>query len=147
MKIRSPAFHDGGTMPERFSQYRENVSPPIDFAELPERTRSLVLIMDDPDAPRGTYTHWVAYNIDPDAPHVVENATNHGMQFARNDAGKASYAGPKPPSGEHRYFFHAYALDDRLTLPVGVGRPEVERAMHGHILAEAEFMGRYAKPV
>lgn len=146
MKIRSPEFHDGGVIPERFSQYRDNVSPPLEFEGVPREARSLVLIMDDPDAPRGTFTHWVAFNIDAHTDHLIENRIPKHVRLGRNDAGRAAYAGPKPPTGEHRYFFHAYALDNELSLPTGAARGEVERAMLGHVIDKAELMGRYATP-
>ncbi len=146
MKLQSPEFQPGGVMPERFSQYRENRSPPLDFVDVPADARSLVLIMDDPDAPRGTYTHWVAYNIDAGVGGFAENGVPNDVRLGRNDAGQAAYAGPRPPDGEHRYFLHAYALDTRPALPGGATRREVEQAMAGHVIADAELMGRYAPP-
>lgn len=146
MKIRSSEFEHGGVIPDRFSQYRDNRSPPLAFAEVPPEARSLVLIMEDPDTAKGTFTHWVAFDIDAGARRFAENRVPQDVRLGRNDAGQAAYAGPKPPQGEHRYFFHAYALDNRLNLPAGAARPEVERAMLGHVIDEAELMGRYAAP-
>ena len=147
MKIKSPAFESGQVIPERFSQYDVNRSPPLDFAEVPSKAQSLVLIMDDPDAPRGTFTHWVVFNIDANTAGFDENKTPKNVRLANNDYDKSEYAGPRPPNGEHRYFFRLYALDKRLDLSNGARRSEVEHAMRGHILAEAEWMGRYATPV
>jgi Raf kinase inhibitor-like YbhB/YbcL family protein len=145
MKLNSPEFKNGETIPERFSQFRDNLSPPIDFADVPHGAHSLALIMDDPDAVPRKFTHWIAFNINP-AVSLRENYIPGGVQFGRNSQGEAAYAGPKPPNGEHRYFFHAYALDYRLDLPTGASREEVEQAMDGHILDHAELMGRFAAP-
>ncbi|HTL67339.1 MAG TPA: YbhB/YbcL family Raf kinase inhibitor-like protein [Lacunisphaera sp.] len=146
MKISSPAFAPGDVMPDRFSQYGENISPPLEFVDVPPNAESLALIIDDPDAPKGTFTHWVAYNLDPAASRLAENHLPRGLGQGRNDAGQVGYAGPKPPDGEHRYFFHLYALADRLDLPDGVSRSEVEAAMKGKVLAQASLIGRYATP-
>jgi Raf kinase inhibitor-like YbhB/YbcL family protein len=147
MKIKCSEFENGGVIPDRFSQYDVNRSPPLDSVDVPEKTKSIALIMDDPDAPRGTFTHWVVFNIDPDMAGFREDKVPKDVRLGLNDYGKPEYAGPKPPNGEHRYFFRAYALDVRLDLPHGAKRAEVERAMKGHILAEAELLGRYATPV
>lgn len=147
MKLRSSEFEDGGVIPERFTQYGDNRSPPLDFIDVPPEAHSLALIMDDPDAPRGTYTHLVAFNIDANTKGFRENHIPKDVRLGRNDAGQAAYAGPRPPDGEHRYFFRLYALDKRLDLPHGARRADVEGAMVGHVLAEAEWMGRYATPL
>jgi Raf kinase inhibitor-like YbhB/YbcL family protein len=146
MKLQSAGFKDGDVLPDRFSQYRDNRSPPLNFAAVPPEARSLVVIMEDPDTAHGTFTHWIAYGIDPETRGFPENAIPDNVGLGRNDAGQAAYAGPKPPAGEHRYFFHAYALDNQPLLPHGVSRATVERAMLGHVIAEAELMGRYAAP-
>jgi Raf kinase inhibitor-like YbhB/YbcL family protein len=146
MKIKSSEFENGSVIPERFSQYGENRSPSLDFVEVPPAAKSLALIMDDPDAPRGTFTHLVAFNIDSNTGGFRENQIPKDVRFGRNSYDQAAYAGPKPPNGEHRYFFRAYALDTRLDLPSGASRADVERAMGGHVIAEAELMGRYATP-
>lgn len=147
MKIKCSEFEDHGVIPDRFTQYDANRSPPLDFVDVPTEAKSLVLIMDDPDAPRGTFTHWVVFNIDADMAGFREDKIPKDVRHGLNDYGQPEYAGPKPPNGEHRYFFHAYALDTRLDLPNAVSRAEVERAMEGHVVAEAELMGRYATPV
>lgn len=146
MKIKCSEFENGGVIPERFSQYDVNRSPPLDFVDVPPKAKSLALVVDDPDAPRGTFTHLVAFNIDPSTSGFSENQIPKDVRLARNDYGKPEYAGPRPPDGEHRYFFRAYALDTRLDLPNGASRPEVEHAIKGHVIAEAELMGRYATP-
>ncbi|HYC71956.1 MAG TPA: YbhB/YbcL family Raf kinase inhibitor-like protein [Opitutaceae bacterium] len=147
MKISCPEFEPTGVIPERFSQYGANRSPPLDFADIPPEAQSIALIMDDPDAPRGTFTHWVVYDIDANASGFRENRVPKDVRIGRNDYGRPEYAGPRPPAGEHRYFLRAYALDTRLALPEGATREEVEGAMTGHVLDTAELMARYATPV
>jgi Raf kinase inhibitor-like YbhB/YbcL family protein len=146
MKIKCSEFENGRVIPDRFSQYDANRSPPLDFVDVPSEAKSLALIMDDPDAPRGTFTHWVAFNIDANTAGFRENKIPQDVRLGRNDYDQPEYAGPKPPDGEHRYFFHTYALDTRLDLPTGASRDEVESALRGHVIAEAELMGRYATP-
>lgn len=146
MKLNSPEFENGGKIPERFSQFRENHSPPLHFADVPRSAGSLVLIMDDPDAVHGRVTHWIAFNIDAGTSNFDENGVPANVQFGRNSLGQAGYTGPKPPDGEHRYFFHAYALDNRLGLPTGASREEIEQAMSAHVIDRAELMGRFATP-
>jgi hypothetical protein len=104
----------------------------------------LVIIVDDPDAPNGTFTHWLAFNIPTSVREIAENASSVPMQEGRNDYGQSSYGGPKPPSGEHRYYFKLYALDDRLPLQRGVSRLQLEEGMIGHVIGEAECVGRFA---
>jgi len=147
MKIKCSEFENGSVIPERFSQYDVNRSPPLDFTDVPAEAKSLALIMDDPDAPRGTFTHWVVFNIDADTAGFRENKIPKDVRLGLNDYGKPEYAGPRPPNGEHRYFFRAYALDTGLDLPNGASREQVEQAMKDHVIAEAELMGRYATPV
>ena len=147
MKIKSPDFGNGGTMPERCSQYDANRSPALEFIDVPAAARALVLIVDDPDAPRGLFTHLVAFDIDPDARGFPAGEIPRAARLGNNSYGRAEYAGPRPPEGEHRYFFRLYALDARLGLPPGASRPEVERMMAGHVIAHAEVMARYAAPV
>jgi Raf kinase inhibitor-like YbhB/YbcL family protein len=147
MKIKCSEFENNGVMPERFSQYDTNRSPPLDFVDVPAGTQSLVLIMEDPDASRGTFTHWVLFNIDANASGFDENKLPKDVKHGLNDYGQPVYAGPKPPSGEHRYFFRLYALRKRLPLPDAAARADVERAMSGEIIDQAELMGRYATPI
>jgi Raf kinase inhibitor-like YbhB/YbcL family protein len=146
MKLTSPAFAANGRIPERFSQNDVNHSVPLDFAEVPAGTVSLALIMDDPDAPNGTFTHWVVFNIDPHSRGLPENYAPLDVRMACNDQHRPEYTGPKPPDGEHRYFFHLYALDCQLDLPHGTSREAVEQAMAGHQIDEAQLVGRYATP-
>jgi len=147
MKISSPAFEDGGVIPEEYSREGGDKSPPLVIEEVPAETRSLTLIMDDPDAPKGTFTHWLLFNISPDSKELNENVTPIVMKQGRNDFGEIDYGGPKPPTGEHRYFFKLYALDDKLLLSRGASRAEIERAMRGHIVDQTQFTGRFAASV
>lgn len=146
MKISCSEFENGGVIPDRFSQYDANRSPPLEFADVPSGAKSLALILDDPDAPRGTFTHFVAFNLDPEVYEFRENQIPKSARLGANSYGKSEYAGPKPPNGELRYFFRTYALDTRLDLLNGASRADVEHAMEGHVIAEAELMGRYATP-
>jgi Raf kinase inhibitor-like YbhB/YbcL family protein len=150
LKLSSWAFREGELIPSKHTCDGENVSPQLEWEGLPQDTMSLALIADDPDAPSGSFVHWVVFDIPP-----TENALNEavgvggpkvgGGSQGRNGFGKLAYGGPCPPSGTHRYFFHLYALDATLGLESGSSRQEVDSAMKGHILAEAKLMGRYAR--
>jgi Raf kinase inhibitor-like YbhB/YbcL family protein len=144
MNISSPAFKHGGTIPDRYSREGGNDRPTLLFEHVPAEAKSLVVIVDDPDAPNGTFTHWLAYNISPATREISDDTSPSEFQQAQNDSGHAEYSGPRPPSGEHRYFFKLYALDDRITLLRGASRLDLEEAILGHIIAEAEYMGRFA---
>ena len=144
MKISS-VFKDGQTIPERFTCKGENVNPRLDFSELPIEAKSLALIMDDPDAPAGTFVHWVAWNI-PVSKEIKENANGLGVDGV-GSFGVPGYRGPCPPpgNGPHRYFFKAYALDCLLELKPGSDKEKLLKAMEGHVLASAELMGRFER--
>jgi Raf kinase inhibitor-like YbhB/YbcL family protein len=144
MKIQLPAFADGECIPEKYSKKGGNVSPAFTISDVPRGTKSLVLIMDDPDAPHGLFTHWVVYNIEPSTRGFRENEVPQNVTQGRNSWEEACYGGPQPPDREHRYFFHLYALDVLLPSRSGASRGEVEREMEGHVIAEAEYIGRYA---
>jgi Raf kinase inhibitor-like YbhB/YbcL family protein len=147
MRIASTAFGDGEHIPQQYSRYHEDKIPPLHIENVPANARSLVLIMDDPDAPRGLFTHWVVFDIDPKTADIGEDhAPETPARQGANSWGETQYGGPRPPSGEHRYFFHLYALDTKLDLPRGSARAEVEQAMRDHVIAHAEIMGRYAAP-
>lgn len=113
---------------------------------MPKNAATLVLIMDDPDAPGGLFTHWVVFDIDANAGGFGENDVPRDVRYGRNSWNESGYGGPKPPDREHRYFFHLFALDRRLPLKDGVEREDVESAMQDHVVAEATLMGRYAPP-
>jgi Raf kinase inhibitor-like YbhB/YbcL family protein len=151
MQLKSSAFRAGGAIPVRYTCEGENISPEFSWTDVPAGTKSLALILHDPDAPReGGFTHWVVYNIDPIVKEIDEN-TPKDERFAgvglqgKNDAGKIGYLGPCPPSGTHRYIARLFALDTELNLKPGVAHREVEAAMEGHILEKAALMGTYAK--
>jgi Raf kinase inhibitor-like YbhB/YbcL family protein len=144
MKITSQAFTEAGKIPDQFTLYGANRIPPIHFEDVPAKARSLALIVEDPDAPGGTFNHWILYNLDPHTQDIKENCVPVMATQGRNDFGESEYDGPKPPSGEHRYCFKAYALDRVLPLPHGIRRQELDREMEGHVLASASLMGKYS---
>lgn len=144
MYLKVHGFRSQGTIPAQFSKLGGNISPAITFHDVPCEAKSLALIMDDPDAPRGLFTHWVVYNIPPDCTGFGEGAVPPGVLQGRNSWGDAAYGGPQPPDREHRYFFRLYALYVVLDIGPGATRGEVEREMEGQVVCEAEYMGRYA---
>jgi Raf kinase inhibitor-like YbhB/YbcL family protein len=143
--VDSDAFGRGDEIPRRHTCEGEDVSPALSWTAAPAGTRAPALIVDDPDAPRGTFTHWLAWNIDPAAGALAES--ERGPAEGRNDFGVTGWSGPCPPPGHgtHRYFFRLYALDTRLGIGLGAKRRELERALAGHVLATAELMGRYER--
>lgn len=143
MQLTSSAFTHEGTIPQQYTCDGSDVSPPLGIAEVPAGTMSLALVMDDPDAPRGTWDHWVAFNI-PVATDIAEDVGSLG-KGGKNSWGRVGYGGPCPPSGIHRYFFTVYALDTDLALQEGAGKAAVFDALKGHVLAEATLMGRYSR--
>jgi len=134
MKIASPALPGGKSIPTKYTCDGENVSPPLQFADIPAAAKSLVLTMDDPDAPKGMFTHWLVWNIPPSVRAVPEGAQPPGV-VGKNDFGELGYRGPCPPSGTHRYWLHLYALSTTLDLPAGATRAELDAAMAEHIIA------------
>jgi Raf kinase inhibitor-like YbhB/YbcL family protein len=144
MRIISPAFQNGESIPEEYSRNSEDKSPPLSIMDIPPDAESLVLIMDDPDAPGHKFTHWLLFNISPKTVNLHEEVTPIVMKTGVNDYGETGYGGPNPPTGQHRYFFRLYALNTRLPLPRGATRAELEGAMRGHVLEEAILMGRFA---
>lgn len=144
-KIASDVFSEGGAIPKKYACDGENVSPPLKWVGAPSGTKSFTLIMDDPDAPGGTFTHWVAFDMPGTQTEIPERAPSVG-KGAKNGRGQTGYTGPCPPSGTHRYFFTLYALDvPSLGLQEGASRADVEKAMTGHILASTQTMGRYGR--
>ncbi len=145
LTITSPAFTDKGIIPARFTCDGQDVNPSLEWSTTPIGTRALALIMDDPDAPVGTWVHWVVWNIRPDTPQIKENSVPDGAFQGLNSWKRNAYGGPCPPSGTHRYFFKLYALDITLDLPRTATKAELELAMQGHILAQGELMGTYQR--
>ena len=143
--LGSEAFAHGDEIPRRHTCEGEDVSPALSWSDPPPKTRGLALIVDDPDAPRGTFTHWVAWNIDPLAGGLGEGEP--APAEGRNDFGTAGWSGPCPPPGHgaHRYFFRLHALDAEVRVGFQAGRRELERAIAGHVLMTAELMGRYER--
>jgi Raf kinase inhibitor-like YbhB/YbcL family protein len=145
MKLSSPDFSDGGNIPERFTCEGKDVSPTLTIDGVPKEAKSLLLIVDDPDAPAGNFTHWLMWNIVPTLTEIVGNKPPpHAVQGV-NDFGKSKYSGPCPPPGIHRYYFRLYALDTTVALPPKSKRKVVESAINGHVIAQATLMGRYAR--
>ena len=144
MKVMSQAFTHGGKIPDKYTMYGENRIPPIHFEDVPAKARSLALVVEDPDATRGTFNHWLLFNMDPKIKDIKEDCVPVMATQGKNDFGEVQYDGPKPPSGEHRYFFKAFALDTVMPLSRGTTREALEREMKGHILDSAELMGKYA---
>lgn len=142
MKITSPEFENNSFMPERFTCQGEDISPLLTIEGVPEEAKTLALIVDDPDAPMGTWVHWVVYNI-PVVSSIEENSIPG--QEAMNDFGRKNYGGPCPPSGVHRYFFKLYALDTEIDLRDNARKRDLEKAMQSHILAQSELIGLYKK--
>ena len=151
LQITSVAFSAGETIPKKFTCDGPDVSPKLSWNEPPAKTQSFALIMDDPDAPVGTWVHWVLFDLPADTKELSEGVAkqdqlSNGARQGRNDFGKIGYGGPCPPPGKpHRYFFKLYALDSKLNLKAGATKADIERAMKGHILAQAELMGRYGR--
>ena len=149
--LTTTAFREGETIPKTHTADGENASPPLQWGDPPDGTQSFALIADDPDAPRGTWVHWVLFDVPPGegglqggvpAAESLPNGAKHG----KNDFGKLGYGGPSPPPGKpHRYFFKLYALDKPLALSPGATKAQVEAAMKGHVLGEGRFMGKYGR--
>jgi len=151
MQLRSTAFQTGGAIPTRFTCEGDDISPDLSWRDAPPETKSFVLILHDPDAPRaGGFTHWVVYNIPAGTSHIEENipqqATVAGLGVqGKNDSGEIGYMGPCPPSGTHRYFARLFAVDRELDLKPGLYHRDVYSEMQGHIVEQAELMGTYVK--
>jgi hypothetical protein len=151
LQISSTAFLEGGSIPKKYTCDSEDISPPLAWNGVPAGTKSLALIADDPDAPMGTWVHWVLFDIPaslsslPEAVAKTPTVQGIGTQ-GKNDFGKTGYGGPCPPRGKpHRYFFKLYALDTALNLKAGASKAEVENAMRGHILGQGQLMGTYSR--
>lgn len=145
LTISSTAFRHNGMVPAKYTCDGTDVSPPLAIEGVPENATSLALIVDDPDAPAGTWVHWVVWNIDPKTKEIAEGSVPKGVKQGMNDFRKRDYGGPCPPSGTHRYFFKLYALDTLLSLGTGAEKADLERSMHGHLLARAEIIGLYRR--
>jgi len=150
LEISSSAFSEGGLIPPSYTCDDQDVSPDLTWTGIPEGTKTLALICDDPDAPVGTWVHWVLFNIPPGENGLRSNIApeaelSYGARHGKNDFGKLGYGGPCPPGGTHRYFFKLYALDTTLELQSGATKAQVEAAMEGHIIDETQLMGKYKR--
>lgn len=145
MVINSPVFSDGEPIPPRYTCDGDNVNPPLAWYEVPLSAMGLALIVDDPDAPSGLFTHWVLWNIDTANEGIAENSIPAGAVEGTNGFGAIGYGGPCPPDGTHRYRFRLFALDTLLELPIATTSDELERAMEGHIVGQAVHIGTYRR--
>ncbi len=151
LKLSSSAFQPGGDIPREFTCEGADESPELSWSGAPPGTKSFALIADDPDAPAGTWVHWVIFDLPPETQHLPRGVPKQaelqgGGRQGNNDFDRVGYGGPCPPPGKpHRYFFKLYALDTPLNLKAGATKRDLERAMRGHILAQAELMGRYKR--
>ena len=140
LTITSTAFQNEGNIPAKYTCDGEEVSPPLHIEGIPEGTVSLALKVEDPDAPGGTFDHWLVWNIDPVAD--IAEGGRPGIS-GKNSAGKTGYHGPCPPSGSHRYYFYVFALDTDIDLPAGADKDALNRSLEAHIIAQGSIMGRY----
>ena len=150
LKITSPAFENEGMIPSKYTDDGDDVSPPLKIETVPEGTKSLALIADDPDVPIGTWIHWTMWNIPPDKTEMSEAIPTDtklpdGSVQGMTTFGRHGYGGPAPPRGTHRYYFKFYALDTQLNLPEKSGKKELLKAMEGHIIAQGQLMGKYKR--
>jgi Raf kinase inhibitor-like YbhB/YbcL family protein len=146
MKVTSTAFGEGEAIPTKYSCQGDEVNPPLEVSDVPDGAATLAVVMDDPDAPGGTYDHWLVWNIPGDRNHIPEHwKLEDGVMSGINGAGNRGYAGPCPPAGVHHYIFKVYALDAALELPEETGKKELEEAMQGHILSQGELVGTYGR--
>lgn len=152
IEVKSTAFQNEAMIPKLYTCDGKDISPPLSWGVVPAEVRSIVLIMDDPDAPRGTWVHWVLFDIPADTKGLAENVPRtpslpNGARHGSNSWGskKIGYGGPCPPSGTHRYYFKIYALDTKLDLKPGTTADQVQKAMEGHVIAEGQLMGRYKR--
>jgi len=150
IKITSSAFQDGGLIPAKYTCDGADVSPPLQWDRVPEGAKSIALICDDPDAPMGTFVHWVIFSLPAETRQLAEKVTADkilpsGARQGTSDFGRVGYGGPCPPSGTHRYFFKVYALDTTLDLPAGARKSDLLKAMQGHILGQGQLIGKYKR--
>ncbi|MGA2955719.1 MAG: YbhB/YbcL family Raf kinase inhibitor-like protein [Thermodesulfobacteriota bacterium] len=145
LKISSPAFENNKPIPKKYTCDGVNVNPPLKIENVPREAKSLALILDDKDAPRGTYVHWILWGIHPGLAKIRENSVPEGAVQGRNDFKKNNYGGPCPPSRAHRYVFKAYALDVQMNLDPKSMKADLEKAMEGHIIARGEWVGVYKR--
>ena len=144
-QISSPVFNQNQMIPSKHTCDGADINPPLLIGNIPAGTKSLALIVDDPDAPAGTWVHWVLWNIDPKTTEIGEDSVPSGAAQGMNDFKKSKYGGPCPPSGTHRYFFKLYALDAAIDPGKGATKAGLERSMRGHVIEYAELVGLYKR--
>ena len=146
-KITSASIKENSLIPDQFTCDGEDISPDLKWENIPQKTKSFVLIMDDPDATMGTWDHWLLFNIPREVNQLSSDLRKlpYGTKIGKNSWGERKYGGPCPPDKEHRYFFKLYALDTTLSLPEGSDKQKVERAMEGHIINKTELIGLYKR--
>jgi Raf kinase inhibitor-like YbhB/YbcL family protein len=145
LQLKSPVFNNDAEIPEKYTCDGQNISPPLNLFSPHWEVQSFALIVDDPDATYGTFTHWLIWNIDTNISEIEEDTVPTSAIQGRNSAGDIGYTGPCPPTGVHRYLFKLYALNSCLTLPAGSSKEEFEQAIEGHVLDEVTLIGRYAR--
>lgn len=150
IRMTSAAFEAGGMIPIQYTCDGQDISPPLSWGDVPEGSASIALVCDDPDAPVGTWVHWVLFDLPPETRNLPENIPavenlENGGRHGTNDWHKLGYGGPCPPGGTHRYYFKIYALDKKTGLSEDSTKAQLLKAMEGHILAEGELMGRYKR--
>ncbi|MCJ7777236.1 MAG: YbhB/YbcL family Raf kinase inhibitor-like protein [Sedimentisphaerales bacterium] len=150
IKVTSSAFKDEGLIPAKYTCDGDDISPPLQWDAVPQGAKSIALISDDPDAPMGTWVHWVLFNLPAEKNNLEENippdkTLPNGARQGANDFGRIGYGGPCPPSGTHRYFFKIYALDTKLSLQAGAKKSDLLKAMQGHILGQGQLTGKYKR--
>ncbi|OGE86606.1 MAG: hypothetical protein A3J48_01540 [Candidatus Doudnabacteria bacterium RIFCSPHIGHO2_02_FULL_46_11] len=143
MKLESTAFENNGTIPSKYTCDGVEVSPPLRISGVPENAKTLALIVDDPDAPNGTFLHWMVWNISPDTADIDEDTLPEGAREGQTGFDEVGYGGPCPPDREHRYYFKLYALDKVLDIPEGADLDTLQSAIEHHVIEEAELIGRY----
>ncbi|HEV3271253.1 MAG TPA: YbhB/YbcL family Raf kinase inhibitor-like protein [Candidatus Methylacidiphilales bacterium] len=143
-RVSSPDFRQGMPIPDKHGFHQQNISPELRIENVPAKALSLVLIVDDPDAPAGLWTHWLVWNLPPNTTGIPEGKLPEGASEGKNSFGNVRYDGPAPPSGTHRYFFRIYALDTTLSLPPGSTRAALEQAMKGHVVGGGETFGVFS---
>ncbi len=150
IKMTSAAFEPGGMIPNQYTCDGQDISPPLSWGDVPDGSASIALVCDDPDAPMGTWVHWVLFDMPPETRNLPENipaaeTLEGGGTHGVNDFRKLGYGGPCPPGGTHRYYFKIYAMDKKVGLSAGSTKEQLLKAMEGHILAEGELMGKYRR--
>ncbi|HEC64181.1 MAG TPA: YbhB/YbcL family Raf kinase inhibitor-like protein [bacterium] len=143
MYLTSSVFAENEKIPEKYTCDGDNINPPLSLVDVDGGAKSVALIVDDPDAPNGTWDHWIIWNISPETEEINEDSTPQNAVVGKNSFGKNDYGGPCPPSGTHRYFFRLYSLDTTIDLPKNSDKAALEQAMENHILQKAQLIGTF----